>query len=131
MAKKDKNIKDKKQTNSFFKEMKAELKKVNWPTPKELFNNTVAVIAFVLVIAILVFLLDFVFRNINQNGVSFIHNKIESSYQSEEKSEAQSNETPTENQEGTQEGTEAEITNVEGESHEEATDNNGATVESN
>ena len=35
------------------------------------------------------------------------------------------------NQEGNQEGTEAEITNVEGESQEEATDNNGATVESN
>ena len=36
MAKKEK--KETKQKSSYFKEMKAELKKVVWPTPKELAN---------------------------------------------------------------------------------------------
>ena len=49
MAKKEeKNIKDK---TSFMKKFKAELKKVVWPTPKQLFNNTVVVITIVLVVA--------------------------------------------------------------------------------
>ena len=131
MAKKDKNIKDKKQSNSFFKEMKAELKKVSWPMPKELFNNTVAVIAFVLVVAILVFLLDLVFLNINKNGVSFIQSKIVSTSHTDTNTENQQSETSAENHDNTEEGTEAEITNAEGESQEGATDNNGAAVESN
>ena len=47
MAKKEK--KEAMQRNNYFKEMKAELKKVVWPTPKELVNNTIAVISFVLI----------------------------------------------------------------------------------
>ena len=46
MAKNVKEVKEKKV--SYFKAMKTELKKVTWPTPKELVNNTVAVISFVL-----------------------------------------------------------------------------------
>ena len=52
MAKNEKEIKEKK--TSFFKGMKSELKKVTWPTPKELFNNTVAVLIFVVIIAFIV-----------------------------------------------------------------------------
>ncbi len=128
MAKKDKNIKDKKQSNSYLKEMKTELKKVTWPTPKELFNNTVAVIAFVLVVAIIVFLLDLVFLNINKKGVSFINDKITSSYQSENNDGEQASETSNENQENT-EGT--EVTNTDGEKPAETTTEEGETVESN
>ena len=45
MAKKE--VKNNKDKTSFTKSFKAELKKVNWPTPKQLFNNTVALLAIV------------------------------------------------------------------------------------
>ena len=85
MAKKEK--KDAKQKSSYFKEMKAELKKVVWPTPKELVNNTVAVIAFVLVIAIIVFVLDFCFDNLNKYGITRLQEKVQSSFQTTNDSE--------------------------------------------
>lgn len=67
MAKKDeKNIKDK---TSFIKSFKAELKKVIWPTPKQLFNNTVAVLTIVIITAVIVFVLDFAFESINKYGI--------------------------------------------------------------
>lgn len=53
----------------FFKEMKAELKKVNWLTPKQLLNNTTAVIVMVIVVSAIVFVLDFTFENLNSHGV--------------------------------------------------------------
>lgn len=60
------NDKDKK---SFAKDFKAELKKVTWPTPKQLVNNTTAVIVSVLVVAAIVFVLDVAFESINNYGV--------------------------------------------------------------
>ena len=36
--------KEKKENKHFFKDFKAELKRVIWPTPKQLVNNTIAVI---------------------------------------------------------------------------------------
>ena len=53
----------------YFKEMKAELKKVNWLTPKQLLNNTTAVIVMVIVVSAIVFVLDFTFENLNSHGV--------------------------------------------------------------
>ena len=44
MAKKETKKENNKNKKSFFKDFKAELKKVNWPTPKQLVNNTIAVI---------------------------------------------------------------------------------------
>ena len=85
MANKEK--KDAKQKSSYFKEMKAELKKVVWPTPKELVNNTVAVIVFVLVIAIIVFVLDFCFDNLNKYGITRLQEKVQSSFQTTNDSE--------------------------------------------
>ena len=73
MAKKnEKNIKDK---TSFSKKFKAELKKVIWPTPKQLFNNTVAV----LLIVIIVFVLDIAFESMNKYGVNKIKESISNS----------------------------------------------------
>ena len=78
MAKKDvkanKNVKENKNENSknkksFFKGFKAELKKVIWPTPKQLVNNTVAVITIVLLVALIVFVLDLTFESLNKYGV--------------------------------------------------------------
>jgi len=79
MAKKEKDV-NKKQKGHFFKDMKAELKKVIWPTPKQTANNTLAVIGFTLAIAIVVFVLDICFDAINKNGVVALQEKIKSSY---------------------------------------------------
>ena len=70
---------EKKNKKSFFKGFKAELKKVTWPTPKQLVNNTVAVITIVLITAAIVFVLDLAFETINKNGVEKIKEAIESS----------------------------------------------------
>ena len=105
MAKKDtksnkKEIKkENKNKKSFFKGLKAELKKVNWPTPKQLVNNTVAVITIVLITALIVFVLDFTFEAINKNGID----KIKESVHSLNASENTTNETNTENADSTNE----------------------------
>ena len=44
----------------WFKETKAELKKVQWPTRKQTVNNTLIVIACVVVVGICIALFDFV-----------------------------------------------------------------------
>ena len=93
MAKKDKQVKE---NNRYFKEMKTELKKVVWPTPKQLVNNTVAVIAFVLIFAVIVFVLDVCFDSINKNGILKLQEKIQSSVSSSNNTE---NETVTDNSE--------------------------------
>ena len=67
MSKKDIN-KDKKK-NNFLKELKAELKKVTWPTFKKLVNNTTAVISIVLILSAFVFVLDLAFESLNDFGV--------------------------------------------------------------
>lgn len=73
---KKENSKNKK---SFFKDFKAELKKVVWPTPKQLVNNTVAVITIVLITAIIVFVLDLAFEFVNKQGVEKVKEVITSS----------------------------------------------------
>ena len=45
----------------FFKDLKSELKKVIWPTPSQLVNNTIIVLIFILVIGVCVWLLDALF----------------------------------------------------------------------
>lgn len=42
----------------WFREMKSELKKVVWPTPKQTVNNTIVVIVCVIVVAIVLGLFD-------------------------------------------------------------------------
>ena len=79
MAKKEKEV-NKKQKGHFFKDMKAELKKVIWPSPKQLANNTLAVIAFTLLLAVIVFVLDVCVDAINKNGVVALQEKVKSSY---------------------------------------------------
>ena len=66
-SKKDAAKKDSKK--SFFKDFKAELKRVSWPTPKQLVNNTVAVISIVLIVCAIVFVLDVIFESLNTYGV--------------------------------------------------------------
>ena len=61
--------KEKKEKKHFFKDFKAELKKVIWPTPKQVINNTTAVITIVLITALIVFMLDLTFETLNTHGV--------------------------------------------------------------
>ena len=67
MAKEPKN---KKENKHFFKDFKSELKKVIWPTPKQLINNTIAVITIVLITAVIVFVLDVAFEKMNTYGIN-------------------------------------------------------------
>ena len=81
MAKKEeKAVKEKNKENKvkkhFFKDFKAELKKVIWPTPKQLVNNTVAVIAIVVIVGVIVFVLDTVFKAINDNGITKLQSYV-------------------------------------------------------
>ena len=66
------------------KSFKAELKKVSWPTPKQLFNNTVAVLAIVIITAAIVFVLDFTFESMNRYGIDKIKNAVSNSASNEE-----------------------------------------------
>lgn len=79
MAKKEKSTENNKNKKSFFKGFKAELKKVSWPTPKQLANNTVAVIAIVLLTTVIVFALDLVFEAANNHGVEKLKQVISNS----------------------------------------------------
>ena len=69
MPKKETNKKQSKDKKHFMKDFKAELKRVIWPTPKQLLNNTVAVITVVLITAAIVFVLDLAFESINTYGI--------------------------------------------------------------
>ena len=76
---KEKEAKNKKETKnkkSFFKDFKAELKKVIWPTPKQLVNNTVAVVVIVIITAVIVFVLDFAFDLFNKYGINKLKSNI-------------------------------------------------------
>ena len=73
-----KEAKSKKDKKHFFKDFKAELKKVIWPTPKQLVNNTVAVITIVLITAAIVFVLDFAFEKMNTFGINKLKSRVES-----------------------------------------------------
>ncbi len=42
----------------FFKDLKGEIKRVVWPSKKQVINNTLVVIAFVIIAAIFIGLLD-------------------------------------------------------------------------
>ena len=74
--------KEKKEKRHFFKNFKAELKKVIWPTPKQVVNNTIAVIVVVLITAAIVFVLDLAFEGLNTYGI----NKLKGIVQTEDTS---------------------------------------------
>ena len=65
-AKKDKKAEKKSKPGFFaraakwFKDMKSELKKVQWPTRKQTINNTLIVIACVVIVGVFIWLFDYV-----------------------------------------------------------------------
>ncbi len=106
MAKKE--VKTNKEKKNFWKEFKAELKKVIWPTPKQLLNNTAVVVALVLITAVIVFVLDICFDSINKYGITNLQSTVKNSITAnknsedekatEENAETNKEETSTENQ---------------------------------
>lgn len=71
-----KNKKETKNKKSFFKDFKAELKKVIWPTPKQLVNSTIAVVVIVVITAAIVFVLDLAFDLLNKYGINNLKARI-------------------------------------------------------
>lgn len=100
---KDVTKKESKENKHFFKDFKAELKRVIWPTPKQLVNNTVAVITIVLITAVIVFALDFVFKSIDDYGISKLRNFVNTNNEQVENNttneEGQNEEANTQNNE--------------------------------
>jgi len=122
MAKKESKNENKVKKH-FFKDFKAELKKVIWPTPKQLVNNTVAVVTIVLITAVIVFALDAVFDLGNKYGITKLQSIVDEKFNSEEENTEIDTESDaddsTEGTETTDEGTTSEETEtVEGETTE-------------
>ena len=78
-AKKDKKPEKQKKPSIFarigkwLKDMKSELKKVQWPTWKQTLNNTLIVIAFCVVIGVCIWLFDLVATHLFSALISFFH----------------------------------------------------------
>ena len=115
MPKEANNKKQSKEKKHFIKDFKAELKRVIWPTTKQLVNNTVAVITIVLITAVLVFALDFTFEKLNTYGIEKIKSVVDSKNEVE-------NEISTEDTDGANE-TANEVVESD-EKNKEASDNN-------
>ena len=77
--KKDNKKQDSKNKKHFMKDFKAELKRVIWPTPKQLLNNTVAVITVVIITAAIVFVLDLAFESMNKYGIDKLKTMVDAS----------------------------------------------------
>ena len=75
-----KSKKEEKNKRHFFKDFKAELKRVVWPTPKQLFNSTTAVIVIVLVVGVIVFALDMGFGLLNKYGINKLQASLQETY---------------------------------------------------
>ena len=91
MAKDASNNKEIKNKKHFFKDFKAELKKVIWPTPKQIVNNTIAVITIVIITAVIVFALDTVFNLLNDKGINRIKENIKETAMLKEDEEREAN----------------------------------------
>ena len=55
---------------NYFKEVKAELKKVVWPTIPQTLNNTLIVLAAIGIVAVFLFILDFIFAGTLSSALS-------------------------------------------------------------
>ena len=60
----------------FVKNIKAEMKKVVWPTKKQLLNNTVLVIALVIAMAVIVLSFDVIVSFLSEHFWSFVTNRV-------------------------------------------------------
>lgn len=93
---KENTKKDNKNKKHFWKDFKAELKKVIWPTPKQLFKNTVAVIFIVIVTSAIVFVLDVAFDALNTYGINRLKSAVKNSVSVNEVLDSEATATGTE-----------------------------------
>ena len=77
MAKVEKTENNKKQKH-FWKDFKAELKRVIWPTRSQVVKNTVVVIIIVAIVTALCFVLDFAFEALNTYGIDKLKSAVQS-----------------------------------------------------
>ena len=112
MAKTEKENKEKKR---FWKDFKAELKRVIWPTKKQIVNNTAIVIAIVLIVAFITFILDYTFEALNTYGIDQLKSVVENISDNVEvnKSEASSSETASKEDKSMEQSEEASVNNTE------------------
>ena len=57
----------------YFRELRSELKKVVWPTPKQVLKNALVVLMCVLVVGVFIWLFDFVAQFIIDALISAVH----------------------------------------------------------
>ena len=79
MGKNDKPEKQTKKQRSFWKDFKAELKKVIWPTRSQVVNNTIIVLVIVVIITAIVFVLDLAFEALNTYGIDRLKSMVQDS----------------------------------------------------
>ena len=60
----------------FFKDMKSELKKVVWPSKRQVINNTLLVVALVVAVSLIVLGIDLVLKNVDVKLWNLISNYI-------------------------------------------------------
>ena len=114
MAKETKTNKDLKNKKHFFKDFKAELKKVIWPTPKQVVNNTIAVVVIVLITAAIVFVLDVVFDLFNEVGINKLKSNIQQKVVVENTIDTTETNTEQSNENGEAESQENSVTGIGG-----------------
>lgn len=105
-----KQEKEKKNQKHFWKDFKAELKKVIWPTKKQLANNTLVVIAMVLATTAVILVLDLAFEALNTYGINKLKETVQNSISApaEEGTSEGDNSTEVENNDEQQEETSTE-----------------------
>ena len=62
--------------NGFFKGVKAELKKVVWPTKQQLVKNTVMVIGLVIIFSVIILGFDMILEFVDEKLWNVISNKL-------------------------------------------------------
>ena len=121
-----KEVKETKVKKHFFKDFKAELKKVIWPTPKQLVNNTTAVIVIVLITSAIVFILNVAFESINKYGITNLQEIVQEKF-SDDEDETVNNDEETAESEGESEEQNVEVQEVPAEETNSTENNSNAT----
>ena len=76
---KNSDKKAKTEKSHWFKDLKAEIKKIVWPSGKRLFDNVVVVLSMVIVVTLIIFLLDLGLKQLNNlevNGINELKTKV-------------------------------------------------------
>ena len=97
MGKAEKPEKTNKKQKHFWKDFKAELKKVIWPTRNQVVNNTIVVVDIVLVITAIVFVLDLAFEALNTYGIDKLKTVVQDSIVTDKDASDKNTKNETEN----------------------------------